>query len=98
MDIEQLKALWARLGGSANQNLPEGVFVAAAAYAEHMDYEIELDPDHDMDNGDLYYQQENTQILTVISLLQYIAAGGIPNLDWSGVHSAVVVTEVKNDG
>jgi hypothetical protein len=74
--MDELKKLWRLLSGSANQDVPDSVFAAAHAYQQEMDYTIRTD--ETMDRGDLYYQDENTQMIAVIDVLRHIASGQIP--------------------
>jgi hypothetical protein len=70
---EDLKNLWALLGGSANQGLPESVFETASEFAQGCGWDILLDSG--MGKGDLYYQEWNAQMLAVITVLNEIAQG-----------------------
>lgn len=72
-DKEQLRALWAILGGSANQDVQDSVFATAAEFLEFQGWDIMVDTK--MDPGDLAYQEWNPQACAVISVLDAIAKG-----------------------
>jgi hypothetical protein len=73
MDTEELKALWAILGGSANQDVSDSVFATAAEFLEMQGWDIIVDAT--LEPADLYYQEWNTQACAVISVLDAIAKG-----------------------
>lgn len=73
MDKEQLKALWAILGGSTNQDVSDAVFETAARYLEMQGWDIMVDPQ--MDPGDLVYQEWNPWALAIVSVLDALVKG-----------------------
>ena len=77
MDVEELKKLWQKLGGSMDQDVPEEVFKAAIEFGYNEGWDIVFD--EKMDPLDLGYQEWNPQMLAVVLVLLNISRGAVPN-------------------